>query len=122
VTVPLPNFTPKDWQNDAAGGTPITEAELDLRDNTIAQLIAYVDQLGDTVAAVQATVGNTGQQIVNENLVTSTNRGAPTAGRRVYDLGLLKPIWGMARTGGTPPGRSSRGQDHRTRRRTWSRS
>jgi hypothetical protein len=94
VTVPLPSFTPKDWQNDPAGGTPITETELDLRDNALAQLIAYVDQLSDTVRAIQATVGNTGQQIINEIVVTPTTRGNPTLGRRVYDTTLLKPIWG----------------------------
>jgi hypothetical protein len=94
VSVPLPSFTPKDWQNDPAGGTPIMESDLDLRDNTLAQLIAYVDQLSDTVAAIGASVGNTGQQIVTETLVTPTTRGNPVAGRRVYDTTLLKPIWG----------------------------
>jgi hypothetical protein len=92
--ISLPSFTPKDWQNGPTGGTPITEAELDYRDNTLAQLIAFVDQLRDTVAAVQASVGNTGQQVGSETVVTSTNRGAPTQGRRVYDTSLSKPLWG----------------------------
>lgn len=127
MTVPLPSFTPKDWQNDAIGGTPITEAELDLRDQVIAAIIAYADQLGDQVAALQGSTGNTGQQVGTDNIVTSTNRGTPTMGKRVYDSGLQKPIWGdgsnwrdaaglvlgtVAGGGGTPlPGSSNAPQN-----------
>lgn len=90
----LPSFTPRDWQNDPAGGTSIDQSDLDLRDQVLAALITYAGSLGDAVAALQATVGGTGLQVGTETVVPSTNRGAPSLGRRVYDSGLLEPIWG----------------------------